>query len=366
MAELGEANIGGRMVPAWLLNLTAEELDSLKSRWHSNPNLLDNWYFSNPVDQRGGYVVPPNVDYNELGWNGKVGTTDKYYPVKRWEQYSNLDAIIEVNGVEYVVAGPLAVRGYIIVGYGIDRWLIGAGSNGTLLLTESGLNLARTDGIVYLAHRIPKTQIPEGSLLTYSVLTTSGLFSINFIAKNDTYHEQVVGGGISLGWNYSSAEIMELTLVNNTANSNVTVKAAKLELGSQQTLARQDANGNWVLNEVPAYWEQLARCLRHDYIIGRKDDAAPVGLGTAYDDTSVVAVIELPEMMRANPIVSITGFVNLRFSASKNISVSSVKNYGFSGDKVQLFFDGLSGLTQGQSCDIYVSQGSKIEFNSNL
>ena len=30
----------------------------------SNPNLLDNWYFGNPVDQRGGYVVPPGETYH--------------------------------------------------------------------------------------------------------------------------------------------------------------------------------------------------------------------------------------------------------------------------------------------------------------
>lgn len=67
MAELGEANIGGRMVPAWLLNLTAEELDGLK--WYSNPNLIDNWYFVGgggpgqfPINQRG-------VSAGTAGWS---------------------------------------------------------------------------------------------------------------------------------------------------------------------------------------------------------------------------------------------------------------------------------------------------------
>lgn len=48
------------MVPAWLLNLTAEELDGLK--WYSNRNLLDNPDFSNPVNQRG-------VSAGTAGWN---------------------------------------------------------------------------------------------------------------------------------------------------------------------------------------------------------------------------------------------------------------------------------------------------------
>ena len=48
------------------------------------------------------------------------------------------------------------------------------------------------------------------------------------------------------------------------ANSqNGELVAIKLELGDQQTLAHQDADGNWVLNEIPDYGEQLARCQRY-------------------------------------------------------------------------------------------------------
>jgi len=176
-----------------------------------NPNLLDNWYFVNPVNQR--------------------------------EQMK-----------------------YTSVGYTVDRWRFGDGSSGTLSLIGNGLKLARTDGVMYLDQRIPKTQIPEGSALTYSVLTTSGLFSISFVIKNDTYHEQNVGGGISLGWNYTPAEIVDFTLVNNTVNSDVTVIAIKLELGSTQTLAHLE-NGNWVLNEIPDYGEQLRRCQRYFQVL---------------------------------------------------------------------------------------------------
>jgi hypothetical protein len=274
------------------------------------PNLLDNWYFGNPVNQRGQTEYTGN-------------------------------------------------------GYTVDRWMIGVGSSGTLSLADSGLKLERTDGIMYLTHRILKTQIPEGNVLTYSVLTTSGLFSTSFVVKNDTYHEQVVGGGISLGWNYTLAEMVEFTLVNNTVNSEVTILAAKLELGPTQTLAHREGD-RWVLNEVPDYGEQLRRCLRHDYIIGSNTDACPICTGTAYSSDSVIAVVDLPEVMRSNPAVVISGGMQIRFSATQNFTVSTVANYGFSGDKVQLYFSGLSGLTPGQSCDLYTQLGSKIEFNANL
>lgn len=330
-----------------------------------NPNLLDNWYFGRPVNQRNGWYAPAGLTYwKEDGTT--AGPIPKPYPVTRWDGTpGDSTAHFLIDGTSYKFDGSKAVFGYCTVGYTVDRWLIGSGSNGTLSLTESGLNLTRTDGIMYLAHRIPKTQIPEGSALTYSVLTTSGLFSISFVVKNDTYHEQGVGGGISLGWNYTPAEMIELTLVNNTVNSNVTVKAAKLELGDQQTLAHKE-NGVWVLNEIPDYGEQLARCLRHDYIIGSGDIGCPVCTGYAYSATSVLAVIDLPVCMRANPVLSITGSVVLRFANNSTFRTASVANYGFSGDKIQLFFDGLSGLTAGSPCDIYVSTGSKFEVSANL
>ena len=206
-----------------------------------NPNLLDNWYFGNPVNQRG-------------------------------------------------------LTEYTRAGYTVDRWMIGAGSSGTLSLADSGLKIARTDGIMYLTHRILKTQIPEGNVLTYSVLTTSGLFFTSFVVKNDTYHEQVVGGGISLGWNYTPAEMVEFTLVNNTVNSDVIVLAAKLELGPTQTLAHLE-NGNWVLNEIPDYGEQLRKCQRYYQV-----HPAIYWLPQNADGTNRLT-IPIPDM-RAFPVVT--------------------------------------------------------------
>ena len=192
------------------------------------------------------------------------------------------------------------MRGYMAVGYTVDRWMIGAGSNGTLSLTESGLKLTRTDGIMYLAHRISKTQIPEGTTLTYSALTTLGLYSISFVVKNDTYHEQDVGGGISLGWNYTPAEMMELTLVNNTQNSDVIPIAAKLELGDTQTLAHKEGD-KWVLNEIPDFGEQLRRCQR--YFV-RLTNA--YGYGWTYSSSVANFFVSLPTTMRANPVIKLT------------------------------------------------------------
>lgn len=200
MAELGEANIGGRMVPAWLLNLTAEELDSLKSRWYSNPNLLDNWYFGNPINQRG-------VTSGTAGWNE--------YFLDRWRGYCIYDI----------------TKGYLEVGSG--SYLVQRIENG--------------DSIPYP--------------VTFSILFQDGTFG---------YQTVYADGGFSLiGENIKGFADSQIhgenpyISYNNNSGSTVGIIAVKLELGTVQTLAHQDADGNWVLNEIPDCGEQLRQCQRY-------------------------------------------------------------------------------------------------------
>ena len=286
-------------------NITVSPTDptSISSalKYRCNPNLLDNWYFANPANQRNGYIVPAGVEYFKVDGFVPQG------PIPETVRVDYIDyagsAIFNYGGVAcYVPKDGGYVRGYTAVGYTVDRWMIGAGSNGTLSLTESGLKLTRTDGVMYLTHRIPKTQISEGNTLTYSALTTLGLYSISFIVKNDTYHEQDVGGGISLGWNYTPAEIMELTLVNNTVNSDVTVLAAKLELGGTQTLAHKE-NGVWVLNEIPDFGEQLRRCQRYFFKPQEKYGCYSM---VATGSNSLCGNVIYPVEMRIAPSISLT------------------------------------------------------------
>ena len=68
-------------------------------KYRTNPNLLDNWYFGNPVNQKSGYYIPAGVKYNTLSWT-EAGTTDKAYPVIG---YIGQDPFINVNGTNYIV-----------------------------------------------------------------------------------------------------------------------------------------------------------------------------------------------------------------------------------------------------------------------
>lgn len=288
-----------------------------------NPNLLGNWYFGNPVNQRG-----------KTEYSGSAG-----YWIDRWKR----DA-----GIVCAVDGGM-----------VTCTRLSAGNNAISQLLDGYAGLAgQTVTLSVLCAGTPGTSVTvghnDGGSSVYETYTpcTGALQLIR-----STFTVAAVPTQF--------ASIARAQFSENFAEESVKFLAAKLELGPTQTLAHREGD-KWVLNEVPDYGEQLRRCLRHDYIIGSNTDACPICTGTAYSSDSVIAVVDLPEVMRSNPAVVISGGIQIRFSATQNFTVSTVENYGFSGDKVQLYFSGLSGLTPGQSCDLYTQSGSKIEFNANL
>lgn len=277
----------------------------------SNPNLLDNWYFADPIDQRGGYVVPPNTPYSDLDWKGQVGVTDTYYPVKRWHKYTNLDAIIEVDGVEYVVNYLEPVRGYTNLPYHtyiIDRWFV-TSKPLTVLLDSNGLKMNDPVGAGQFRQTVENIDGLRGKEVTFSVLvniTTEGLFKILLSEDGGSTY---IGGknintvGIHL-LQYTATVPNNYNMLNvciepRTTNANVI--AAKLELGDTQTLAHQDTNGNWVLNDsIPNKQQELAKCQR-TYIRGEGWHYAYAG-GTM---SSQIIHIDFPVTMRAMPVITL-------------------------------------------------------------
>ena len=205
------------------LDHTAQQIDDGLNivRGVSNPNLLDNWYFGNPVNQRGQTVY-------ESSSSKSVYTVDR---VEWWGQYA--------DGI------PLTVT-----------------SDG--LVAKSG----QTSKYQSIDMYIPSEGL-AGRKIKFSVLYKStGTFYIGIDGLGTSY-----GGKASSDWNlYESIFTVPAEWSNDTfhlfvgLNENdmtFTLNAWKLELGDQQTLAHKDADGNWVLNEIPNYGEQLARCQRY-------------------------------------------------------------------------------------------------------
>ena len=198
------------------LDHTAQQIDDGLNiaRGVSNPNLLDNWYFVNPVNQRG------QTSYTGTG-----------YGLDRWRQlYDSTYCLIKDGYVSF---------------YGLDF--------GQMIETKT---------------------IPLNIPLTYSVLTAEGILgSITF--QFDGTQNQTVFGPIGetkfkANFIYNWGNTYTPFFLQTEGNV-INVVAMKLELGSQQTLAHQDENGNWVLNEIPDYGEQLARCQRYFQLYSASD-----------------------------------------------------------------------------------------------
>lgn len=109
----------------------------------------------------------------------------------------------------------------------------------------------------------------------------------------------------------TAAGVSEVTPAYDSASKTLTVTASgkkllavKLELGTEQTLAHQDANGNWVLNEIPDYGEQLRRCRRYFYRRHLDGQYLGFGYGMAFTSSRLRMYIPLPVTMRTGPSVT--------------------------------------------------------------
>ena len=141
----------------------------------------------------------------------------------------------------------------------------------------------------------------------------------------------------------------------------------KLELGSVQTLAHQE-NGVWVLNEIPDYGEQLARCQRYFQRIVNVNASAKALLGQAFATTANLASIALPlpAAMRGIAAVSASG-VQISLNTGGNaIDVSSVATVT-SALPYNTKSINLGGtFTQGQIYSVWLASGGYIELSADL
>lgn len=216
MAKLGEANIGGRMVPAWLLDLTAEELDGLK--WYSKPNLLDNAYFV------GG----------DTGWG--------VFPVNQREQ------------VTFTTLGPM-----------FDRWKAIYGVNWTSQLLATGWQLS--GGTPWTSY----VQMLRQGLITGDPYTLTALFfggslvtgQVTAPSPDDRFSGSVYLTSSSyMRLAYNDGDSFEIIAV--PGDTIPTIEFLKLEHGVGQTAAYQKSDGTWaMLPQNLDYGRELLTCQQY-------------------------------------------------------------------------------------------------------
>lgn len=231
-ADTETAKAGGdyNALTADKIPLTSTDKTTVETalKYRSNPNLLDSWYFGNPVNQRNGYIVPAGVDYYTFAWE-KIGQTDKNYQVLlRRNAENNYDCEIEINGTRYVVAGANSVPGYCTIGHTIDRWKLDIGEAVTL---EDGCICLKKSG-TYFGEYFDDFNQFIGMTLTGSVLLQDGTLRTGSFVYNGLVNQGQTFFSSELGFYVQKLSDSLTQCEINSLVDNVKIKAAKLELGS--------------------------------------------------------------------------------------------------------------------------------------
>ena len=216
----------------------SEETIAEHYRQFCNRNLLDNWYFANPVNQKG-----------------QIEFTGSGYTIDRWRSYG---AKVSIND------------GYISL----------STEGNPTFCQKSELDL------------YDKTLTFSVLLANGSLCTGTGILASDTAWKNTTLYED---SSIKL-WLQNSDPLFN-TAIDIKGNTPVDMVAAKLEFGSSQTLAHKEGS-KWVLNEIPDYATELAKCQRYFYKTQGAFEYRGIAINQWYMNNGT---IELPVSMRIKP-----------------------------------------------------------------
>lgn len=365
----------GYQAPTWANNgapsLSAENMQQI-SNWLEycsnnmvNPNLLDNWYFPNPVNQRNGKIIQQGVNiYADSTLETLIGPAAYACPVV--ELTSTYAKVQEPeNTSQYYYAAPgNVVRGYTGLGYGIDRWKMWQ-AGGTVTVENGGIIIRKSSGEYVQWGEVLEADVwgaLVGRQVTMSALTVNGQLA----TTTQTFTENgIVTATAFDGLAFHSVGNIRLIDFVLTGAESPAILAVGLELGSQQTIAHQDANGAWVLNEIPDYGEQLRRCQRYFVRIG--DSSAGytgmIGVSNCANATGSNTFIPTPVTLRATPAITLHN-IYLRKGTTDH-EVTSVNSFSVSANGIFCALNS-SDLPAGETLLVRAINGGYMDLSADL
>lgn len=225
--------------------------------------MLDNWFLGNPINQRGESSYSTNnqwaysIDRYKLFCSDlKINNDSINVTTQKTANYKRMVQLTEhtiLSGVSYTLSMLAKVN---------DT----SGSVRLRLCTNTYSN------IELFAKAILPTDIGDYKLFTVT----------------HTSNQEYSNVGIDL-------------IAFNTISDyfNIDIKAIKLEIGDKQTLAHQDSNGNWVLNDSPP--NKVTELLKCQYYLAAYDQHTQFYAikGSSYTDI----LTEIPVSMRKWPTI---------------------------------------------------------------
>lgn len=276
-----------------------------QSSGYSNPNLLINWDFRCPVNQRG-----------KSSYTGGGYTIDMVKSVG-----GDCLPVVTINNgyVTFENTGSTS-RGYV-----------------NIMLEDSQ---AKLDGI---AHIISVAE-PTGNIL---------------IAPMDTEGNALIEpyGGVLI---YRNRDEMGGINIALDPGKKIDISAVKLEAGIVSTLALD-------LMQPSDYAAELRKCQRYFYRIGGEDKNYSLGTGYVRNTTGIWLPVPLPVAMRARPLISANGEITVN-SGGNELTYSHLES-GTEGDGMipvaTLHLHG-SGYTPGDALEAFIAPGVTVDFSAEL
>ena len=244
--DRGETGASGlSYTPGANISITGTTIDT--KAFPCNPKLLRNWYFGNPVNQRG-----------QTSYTGE--------------------------------------------GYGIDGWKMWHAA-GTVTAENGGIVIRKSSGEYVQWGEMLEEDVWNaliGQTVTMSALTVNGQLA----TTTQTFTSDGIATATAFeGITFHSTNTLHLIDFVLSGAESPALQAVGLELGSVQTLAHQKADGSWALNEIPDYGEQLRRCQR--YLIPLASYQCPA---SRLEADAILFFVPLPVTMRALPAIQQNGF----------------------------------------------------------
>lgn len=276
-------------------------------KYRTNPNLLDNWYFGRPVNQRG-------------------------------------------------------LTEYTAAGYTIDRWKLDVGGAVTL---EDGCICLKKSGTYWGEYFADFDQF-IGMTLTGSVLLSDGTLRTGSFVYNGSVNQAQTFFSSELGFYIQKLSNSQTQCEINSLVDNVKIKAAKLELGDTQTLAHKE-NGVWVLNEIPDFGEQLARCQR--YLFSARGTTNYVCVGSGYisvDGTEAIIVVPTPVSLRATPVCMVNGILHVDTSYGEGVTGNNVSLLNVGNGSMGIRMKITGSATPKSPCFMWIDINNNLLFSADL
>ncbi len=279
----------------------------------SNPNLLDNPWFT--VNQRGqsSYVWDTDIGYR--------------YTVDRWQAYKpNIQ--VTSDGVVYAYSGG----------------------------TEAGSNFS------VFRQFIEDYSYLAGKTVTLSTIVNGTLYKATGVfpsAAGDPSISIVLGTGITMYVAFQTGQNYPKVSITNFSTTSITIRAIKLELGSVSTLA---------MDTAPNYQQELAKCERYfqRFTKGKHTVARPLWMGIARGVNSAQMFISLPTEMRSNiPTVSFSGIdvMNLSGTVITGVTFSLIE---LMGNVLVLDCQKTNGFTAGSIVLLRTEGSGYIDISADL